>query len=83
MTSKSRTALTVMLAGSSWLLMSLAPAAAGFGVHALNPQPLPPGIHHSPTRPPVAGGGQYRFYTPGMHAGWPIQPPCGWHQCGW
>ena len=41
----------------------------------------PLGRNTPPTRPPAAGGGQYQFYTPGMHAGWPIQPPCGWHQC--
>jgi hypothetical protein len=35
---------TALVAGSSFMLMSLAPATAGIGIRALNPQPLPPGM---------------------------------------
>jgi hypothetical protein len=35
---------TALIAGSSLLLISLAPATAGIGIRALNPHPIPPGL---------------------------------------
>jgi hypothetical protein len=59
------------------MLQSVEARLFGRGVYLGHPL----GGRTPPTRPPAAGGSPYQFYTPGMHAGWPMQPPCGWHQC--